>query len=623
MTPEQLRAAVKDKMQLREFLIEPQKALNEEDRTLEIAFSSEEPYERWWGTEILDHTPDAVNLKRLRNKAPFLSEHNRLDQIGVLENAWIDRDKKGRAVVRFSKKLRAQEEMQDVKDGIRTKISVAYMIHEEVLEKSEGDHQTWRITKWEPLEVSLVSIPADDTVGVGRSATEPPKEKQQSTKEIITMPDENNVKKEELNQDEIRKSGTQAERARVQKIMAMAAHLGLDELAKKAVKDGTSASDFAELAFAEIRTNPDTVAKKHQPEIGLTPKEARQFSFLRAINALADPTNRQAQEAAAFEFEVSRAAAKKYGQKEGGILVPWDVLRRDLTAGTATGGAEFVATEVPSDFIDVLRNASYILQDATVLRGLQGDLAIPKIATGATAYWVAEGDPITESTPVTGSVPLAPHTLGAWTDISRKFALQSSVDAENLVRSDIAKSVALEIDRAALHGTGSNDQPKGVAAQQGIGSVIGGAAGAAPDWADIIDLESAVAVANADLGNLKYYTNAKVRGKLKKTVVAAGTSADMVWDYRSPMAPLNGYDVRVTNQVASNLVKGGSGAVCSAIFFGNWADLLVGMWGNIELTVNPYALQTSGGIRVVALADVDIAVRHVASFAAMLDALTA
>jgi len=158
----------------------------------------------------------------------------------------------------------------------------------------------------------------------------------------------------------------------------------------------------------------------------------------------------------------------------------------------------------------------------------------------------------------------------------------------------------------------------------GIGSVAGGTDGAAPTYEHLVDLETAVSSANADVGNLGYLTNSKVRGKLRKTQEFASTNGKAVWTSgrERVIGEVLGYDAHVTNAMPSNLVKGGSGAVCSAIAFGNWADMIIGMWGGLDVMLDPYALATSGGRRVIALQDVDVAFRHVESFAVMKDAKT-
>jgi HK97 family phage major capsid protein len=215
---------------------------------------------------------------------------------------------------------------------------------------------------------------------------------------------------------------------------------------------------------------------------------------------------------------------------------------------------------------------------------------------------------------------MQPKSVAAWTDYTRKLILQASLDVENFVRADLTAILARAVDLAGLHGLGSSNQPTGVAATSGIGSVAGGTNGAAPTNVHITQLEREVAIDNADVGSLKYITNPKVRYKLKNTLFTATYGDRLVWG-ESREQPLNGYPALVTNQVSSALTKGSSSGVCSAIFFGNWAELLLGFWSGIDILVDPYSLSTSSH-RVVAFQDIDVAVRHAESFAAMLDALT-
>ena len=214
---------------------------------------------------------------------------------------------------------------------------------------------------------------------------------------------------------------------------------------------------------------------------------------------------------------------------------------------------------------------------------------------------------------------MTPKTVGAFTDMSRRLLMQSSIDVENFTRTDLATVLALAIDLASLHGSGSSNQPTGVAATSGIGSVAGGTNGLAPAWSHLVSLETEVSIDNADVNRLAYVTNAKVRGKLKQVEKASNTGL-FLW--ADGAQPINGYPAYISNQVSSTLTKGSSSGVCSAIFFGNWADLIIGLWGGLDILVDPYTGSTAGTVRVVALQDVDIAVRHPESFAAMLDALT-
>lgn len=145
--------------------------VNKEERTIEMSFSSELPYERYFGVETLDHAPESVRLDRLNGGGPLLVGHDPGDQVGVIERAWVSPDRKGRALVRFGRSARAEEIYSDVQDGIRRNVSVGYDIKKMILEKQEGGIGFYRAIDWEPLEISLVSIPADMSVGIGREIT--------------------------------------------------------------------------------------------------------------------------------------------------------------------------------------------------------------------------------------------------------------------------------------------------------------------------------------------------------------------------------------------------------------------------------------------------------------------
>jgi len=361
-----------------------------------------------------------------------------------------------------------------------------------------------------------------------------------------------------------------------------------------------------------------TKEEPEDPSIGMSKRDIKQYSLVRAIRAAA--TNNW--KGAELEKEASDAVAEKLGKEPRGFFVPYDWMaeRRDLVVGTDSAGGYLKATDLlAQSFIELLRNKMLVKQaGATVLAGLVGDITIPKQSGGATAYWVAESGAPTESQQTIGQVPLAPKSVAAFTDISRKLLKQSSIDVEAFVRNDLATVLALEIDRASLHGSGSSNEPTGIQNQTGVAVVSIGDNGEAPTWTHIVQLETEVAQDNADIGALAYMTNAKVRGKLKTTF--KNTNSDVpIWG--DGKTPLNGYSAYVTNQVASNLTKG-SGTDLSAIFFGNWRDLIIGQWGTLDVLVDPYTGGTSGTVRVIVFQDVDIAVRHPESFAVILDAVT-
>jgi HK97 family phage major capsid protein len=212
---------------------------------------------------------------------------------------------------------------------------------------------------------------------------------------------------------------------------------------------------------------------------------------------------------------------------------------------------------------------------------------------------------------------MSPKTVGAYTDMSRRLIIQSSIDVENFVKTDLAKVLALAVDLAGLSGPGTGNQPAGILASTSIGSSTAGAAGGAPSWAQVVALETVVAVANADVPNSAYLLNAVTRGKLK--TVQKGTNLPFIWESDNT---LNGYRTVVSNQLRSNLTKGTTTGSLSEMLFGNFSDYIIGMWGGLDLMVDPYAGATAGTLRVIVLQDVDVKMRHDESFAVTPDLIT-
>jgi HK97 family phage major capsid protein/HK97 family phage prohead protease len=560
-----------------------------EDRTYEFPFSSEFPVARYFGNEILSHDAKAADLSRLNDGAPLLFNHNPDRVIGVVERAYIDgKKRRGYARVRFSRNPFAQEVLSDVKDGVLRNVSFGYSI-DKMEERGSGDFVA---TAWSPYEVSVVSVPADPGVGIGRAL------EAESAAPAAPTPDPiPSMENTTTDLAVVRAEAAEAERSRIAGISALCNKHNMADLGRQLIESGRSIDEAraAVLDKLDIKQEPVTMSAA---EIGLTEKESRSFSFLRAINYLANPTDRSARDAAAFEIEASDAAAAKLGRQSRGITIPQDVLRRDLTVGAATGGGNLVATELDAgSFIDLLRNASALDQaGATVLTGLTGNVAIPRQSGAGTAYWVAESGSPTESQQTVDQVSLTPKTVAAFTDYSRRLMIQSSIDVENMVRSDLARVLALKIDLAGLYGTGSNGEPLGLKLTTGIGTE--NFAAAIPTFAEVVALESDVATANALLGSPVYLMNAAMRGGLKTKAKDAG----------SGLFVMEGNEVNGYRGVLSNQVESGD------LWFGNFADLIIGYFSGLDLMVDPYTHSTSGTVRVVAMQDVDIAVRHPESF---------
>ena len=563
-----------------------------DQRTVELSFSSETPVERSFGYEILEHAPHSIRLGRLQPKGPVLVDHDPADPVGVIEAVSIDPDKTARAKIRFGHSVRAQEVFQDVVDGIRHQVSVGYRIHQ----TNQQDANTVRVTDWEPLEISFVAIPADITVGVGRS------DAFNLQGDTMETPIDHTI-------ETITQQAREVETLRVRELTQLGSQFQQQPLADEFIATGKPLAEFRTALLQQLESKPLATPSR---ALGLSDKDSQRFSFVRAFNALANPSNPRAQKEAAFEIEISRASAQKLGREPQGIMVPSEVLQRGLNTSNAesTIGLDFMA----QSFIEMLRNRAVVLPNVTLLNGLSSPVKIPRQSGGATAYWLKEGQAPNNSDQSFDQVALTPKTLGAYTDITRKLLLENSIDVENLVRRDLATTLAQEIDRVIINGSGKDNEPLGILNLPDLASVAIGANGGPLSWKQVVQLETEIAADNTDIGQLYYITNARVRGQLKQTEKATNTAQFLMQEG----ALLNGYQTLVSNQVPSNLLKG-TAKNLSALIFANLYDVIVGMWGGLDLTVDPYSMSTSGTVRLVALQDIDIAFRHLESFAAIKD----
>lgn len=576
--------------------------------TFIFPLASEEPYRRYDGNEILVHTPAAVDLSFLNSgNAPLLDSHDRYSglkaQIGVVMRAWLDK-KRLYVEVRFSRKDHAQEVMQDVIDGIVKNVSVGYTVMK--TEVSENPDE-YRVIRWQPTEASFVSIPADTTVGVGRSATV----RTTAMPDPITMPDPAALQ-----------AARGAEIADAQReIFALAATHNQRELADTHVDEAMRAGHIPSLALFRGKLRAALPADKPlvNIDIGLNARETERFSIMRLTRSFIDNGER-----ASFEREACRAAAEKDPNSAArGFTLPAELMnswsnfevdgvrssnpqvRDQLSRAAISTGVQtqVIYTEHLADrFIDNLRNASSILQaGVTVLAGLDGNVEIPGGSANAAGAWLAaEAANAAETVPTFRKVNLSIKDVAGYTDITRRMLQQGSIDMEAYVRSQLVTGLMEAIDLAGLSGAGAAGVPQGVKGTAGIGSVAYAAVGAAPTWAEIVAFETALASSNALRGNPAYIAPSSMRGYLKSTEKSASTGNYLMM---SNEAGLNGYRFITSNQVAA-----------ADMYFGNFADLLMGMWGSMSLDRDTAALFLSGGVRLRAIQSVDFAVSRVGSF---------
>ncbi len=598
---------------------------NVKSRTFEFPFSSEYPVKRYFGNEVLSHEDGAADLSRLNDGGAVLFNHNMDKPIGVVESAYIGEDKRGYAKIRFSRSKFASEILEDVKDGILRGISFGYSIND-MDETSDG----MLARSWSVHELSVVTVPADPTIGFGRSLISPSQgnsitmEDKSPQQEIISA-EESASPSVRTMEESTKETAVEAEKsveidikaevqraldennARTAAITSLCREFGkygAEELTDSLIKSNKSPAE-AKAAILDLVKNkaeavntPIRSTDMSTNEVGLDQKEVKRFSFLRALNALANPTDRAAQEAAAFEREVSDAASKKYEKPANGILVPNEVLQRDLNVGTATAGGNLVPTELlAGSFIDILRKRMAVMAtNPTMLTGLSGNVSIPRMTSTSTAYFVGESGAPTESQQAFDQVNMTPKTIGAFVDYSRRLLLQSSIDVETMIRDDIAKVIATKLDNAAIYGSGSSNEPLGIKDTTGVGTQTITTFGT---FAEYIGMETDVAAANADVANMFYLINASARGALKSTEKTSTSTANFVFENNE----INGYPAIVSNQLANN-----------DVVFGDFSQFCIGMWSGLDLTVDPYANATSGSVRIIALQDVDFAVKQPGAF---------
>jgi HK97 family phage major capsid protein/HK97 family phage prohead protease len=583
-----------------------------EDKTVRLTFaaSSELPVERFFGEEVLSHEKDAVRLDRVKRGAmPLLFNHNWDDPIGIIDDARIE-DSRLIVDAHLFATQRAQEIGQMVSGGLRN-VSLGYRINE-VNEDKKANRYT--ATDWEPYEVSIVTVPADPTVGIGRQLGGDEVQVRMLRATPVSNPassaaikgdakvsDESNAAAGasadvKIEVRDLGPSATQMEEMRVKSIRNMAASTGMDEgLVTRWVTSGAAVDKVSEDIMQIMKSR--TKDAKPVTDLGLSEREIKQFSITRAIRACAD----QNWGNAGFEAEASREIAKRMDKVPDNkrFYVPAEIQRRDLTVASASGGGYLVGTQNQS-FIDLLRNRSVAYRmGVTSLSGLQGSVTIPKLTGASTKYWLAsESTSITESTHTFGQLALSPKTVGAYSEISRQLLLQSSPSADALVQSDLAQVVSLAVDAAVLNGAGGSGEPQGIIGSSGVGSVTGTSIA----YAGIVEFQTDTATGNALFDSSGYVTTPAVAGLLKQRVKFSST-ASPIWEGKLLEGTVDGYRAMASLQVPT-----------ANILFGDFSKVVLAEWGVLEVEVNPFANFQAGIIGVRAMYSIDVGVRYGAAF---------
>lgn len=609
-----------------------------------ISFSSEVAIRRWsWEIgeyfEILSHLAGDVDLARAERGLPALKSHFRVLHFGSVTGVRIDEAaRRSRGLLGFSSIDLGVEQKTLVDEGHLRTVSVGYEIREMILEGiDENGIPTYRC-KWAPFEVSTEPVPADYDVGFGRAAERGEKRGELRSVEIdvvetaaggertmaLTRKDEKIV--DETPTDPTAPTPPLAE-ARVElktevrdlnrehaEISELCSANGVSDRAAEFIRDGLTPDQVGRKILDHVRTvGSPAPASEHLD--AMPARDVARYSVRRALAIGA-----KIEKMDGLEAEVHRELVlHRSGADHGGILVPWRLRGNDelspshsraLGTGEATGGASTVGTVMMPDMIDLLKNrALTLLFGARLYPGLSGVVQFNRKTSAPTVYWMEENPAaaVTGSEPAYGYVTLSPKTLMGNVQVPRQLLTMSSIDVEADIRTDLAVGHALALDLAALHGTGTDKQPEGIYSAAGV---LTKAFGGVPTLATVSNMTGQVADANADIGALAFMTTPLMAELMSRTEKASGYPV-YLWEGTLQEGVMLGYRAGATNQISKTL----EAAAKHGVIFGNWNDLMVGLWGNdLELVVDPYTRKTYGQIEITSYSMGDTALRRPASF---------
>lgn len=433
--------------------------VDEENRTVELAFSSEEPYERWFGMEVLDHGAKSVRLDRLKNGAAVLVNHNTNDHVGVVQSVRIDGDRVGRAVVRFGRGARASEIFQDVVDGIRTLVSVGYIVHEMILEKDSDDAPAvYRVTDWEPLEVSLVAVPADPTVGVGKNleigaydmkdkqpGTEPEDIKGNPTP-ATPAPEPKPAVDTKAERERMTKEVREQEAERRRQIDSVVKQFPfLRDKADEAINAGTSPEDFNRQALEAINARAETQKTNYggRIEMAMPYRSGKLKAFQKDKEGL-EAAYRAGMWARAVMFGDEKAMrwCRDYGVR--------------VMTGLTSATASLVPDEMILPIIDLREQYGVARRYCRVVPMGSDTATVPRRVSGVTAYFPGREDATTESEAAFDDVNLVAREVSALTRIAKSYAEDAVIDLGDHLASEMAYAFAVKEDQCLFNGDGTS-----------------------------------------------------------------------------------------------------------------------------------------------------------------------
>ena len=593
-------ARARGAMQFREATFEVRDTFGTEEskQIIRMSVSSEEPvltmawindqYQRVW--EVLDHSPSSIDMSRCADGLVILDNHGG-DQIGLM--AVENRDRKLGGAVEFCTGARAQEIKQDAVKKLRRNTSVGYRVDAESyrIEGEQDGIPVARAMSWMPYEASFVPVPADPSVGVGRAENE-------VNKQIAGQPGKEIRKMEPKEMAALFSRGAKfgIDADKVQELID--AGKGRAELNDLIVEKQSEEAKAVRKEADEAKARAEKAEKVVKPNVtgdiaapAIVGKE-RKYSLLNVCRALAGE-----QVDIGLEREMSQELGRQRGRTPKGMIIPFNALsQRDLSV-SGTSSATVATILDSANFIDLLRTKYTIGQaGVTFMPGMVGNLSIPKMTAGATAYHVAEAGDITESTPTLDVVSGSPHTIGAIVDVTRRMLEQSTPEIENLVRREIEERLFRGVQVAVFAGSGADGQPSAITNATGINNPSISSAGT-PTYAELLSFPGGIMADNAESDGQKWIGTAEVWAKLAATATN-GTGSPLALDpFTNKML---GRDFLTTEDVPAN-----------SLWYGNWSSVVIPFWGNgVEIASDPAKLFASGGLTLRALLDYDVMVRQ-------------
>ncbi len=602
-------------------------SLNADERTVSLSVSSDKPYKRFFGNEILSHSSKSVRLDRLRGAGALLFNHDRNAHIGRVMSAEVDGSKLN-VLVKFGKSALAQEKLQDVQDGILGEASIGYEIHS--MDEDEKT-KTFTATDWEPYECSMVTVPADVSVGVGRTKEleiggQVDKKEKSNMSEPIVVNEPDPEVAQKAAQDAVKDFQNRCKR--INEHVAAIKFPKWQEVAREIAQKHIGLKADFEAFRAECNNAFDPAKHVEVPDttIGMSKKDRKMFS-VRKLILEAFVNNGQI---TGLEKEACTAAREKLRESGDNVLdsregftLPEDMslsnmaedqdlntssmnrvmdelrtLKRGLSAGVQNLGGYLIGTDLlTGSLIEYLRKRTVVTgMGIRTLDGLVNNVAIPRVTGTGTVYWLAEGASVTASTQLFGQLTLMPHRLGADTFYTKQLLNQASLSVEAFVREDLVAAQAVELDRVYLNGAGNAGEPQGIFNTVGVGTVT---YSGAVVLAKLLVQESDIAVANADIGSMAFLFSPPSRAKLKAAVAFQNTASPL-WDNNNMVV---GYPAVVSNNLPGD-----------KSVFGVWSDFIAARWAGLDVVVDPYSLKKSEQIEVTMHQWVDCGIRHPVAF---------